>query len=195
MPKGISAKKGFTLVEAVLVVSILSVVGIALFHAFSDGMKIWKRTRTFNAGEDIAIFFDKIEVDLKNAFSYPGLSFRGREEYVHFSTRIKLPDPDGGGIGEQIGEVEYAFDPAQNTIVRKEAVYGRALENSFSRQRVLAAAIHSLRFSYYYAQEGTPQFKDSADQFLPAAVKVEVELLDEQGTRVLKKFINVPMGT
>ena len=181
--------QAFTLVEAVLIVSILSVIGLALFHSFSDGIKIWERSRQFFAEEDVAIFFDKIEHDLKNCFFYSQIPFEGKEERLRFATRVKAFQP-----GEGMGSVEYYFDPFKQNIYRREANYGQALKNYFSKERLLASHLQSVRFFYYSAESHESNFQDQLNDVIPRAILIEVEFLDRRGLRVLKKMINIPLG-
>ncbi len=188
-------QKAFTLIEALLVVSLISLIGLALFHTFSDGMKVWDKSKRLSLEEDIAIFWDKIGYDLQNSFAYSQLPFHGEETRLHFATRVNLLSNDNNQSIQQIGQVEYVFDPARQAVYRRQANYGQALKNNFSTERLLVRQVHSLRFLYYY-KEGTDfVFRNKIENTIPRAVSVELEYTDSWGQRSLKKLINLFNGT
>jgi prepilin-type N-terminal cleavage/methylation domain-containing protein len=49
-------KKGFTLVEILLVTAIFASIGLAVFSCLSNGLKLWTRSQTIVADEDIVVF-------------------------------------------------------------------------------------------------------------------------------------------
>ena len=67
------SRTGFTLVELVLVTAMLSVVGLAAYSAFSNGIRLWKRVNEEVIQEDINMFFVKISRDLRNLSRYSGI--------------------------------------------------------------------------------------------------------------------------
>lgn len=182
-------KKGFTLIELVLVMVILGVVGLAVYGTFVNGLNIWKRITQQNQPEDINVFFEKITFDLRNSFKLTGIRFRGGKTRVTFPTRTKFIDDEQ--LKESIGQVTYAFNGRTKTIDQSAATYSDVFYKRAGQKRVLARDVRSLRFEYFtfdpdrkeYAwvpswQEDDLTFGVEAEENLPLIVKVELSVED-----------------
>src|SRR3989338_2632588 len=64
------SKKSFTLIEMLLVTSLMAMIGLAVYHSLVNGMKIWDASTRYTAEEDVALFFDKISQDIRSATNY-----------------------------------------------------------------------------------------------------------------------------
>ena len=71
--------EGLTLIEILLVLSLVSIISIALYKALRNGLQVWERSRYLVVEEDIAIFFDKITQDIKNSYFIQRLDLKGRK--------------------------------------------------------------------------------------------------------------------
>lgn len=193
--------KGFTLIEVVLVVSLISMVGLAVYHSIANGLRIWERSQRFVGEEDIAIFFDKLSQDLHNAFPYSLISFEGKEDSMSFPTIVRTPADKKRSSRrqdyvDQIGQVKYYFDFMHHSLFRQQANYSQALNRKFGRKQLLATPVQSVRFSYYYDVEDELDIKGPEEGELPSAVQVEVELFDTTGQKTtMMRLIPIPLGT
>ena len=52
--------KGFTIIETILVASIMSIIALTLYNAIANGLKVWDRAHKFLVEEDIALFLDDV---------------------------------------------------------------------------------------------------------------------------------------
>ena len=200
--KTVLSKKGFTLVELVLVMVILGVVGLAVYGTFANGLNIWKRITQQNQPEDINVFFEKITFDLRNSFKLTGIRFRGGKTRIAFPTRTKYIDDEQ--LKESIGQVTYAFNGRMKTIDQSEASYSDVFYKREGKKRILANDIRSLRFEYYkfdpdkkeYAwvsswQEEDQSFGLETAEQLPLIVKVELAV--ENGGREVEYVRTIPV--
>ncbi len=185
-------QNSYTLIEMLLVISILSMMSLILFHTLSSGLNIWERSRKFVVEEDIAIFFDKIGQDLRNSFFYSKMSFAGKENFIRFPTRIKVFRSQNEEIFEGIGKVEYYFDPNKKSLFRRQLSYGQALRNDPGKERLLLHSVESVHFAYYFLEGNKSVLKREIDTAMPRGVAVEVEFLDGREKRSLRKLINLP---
>jgi hypothetical protein len=189
----------FTLIELLLVISLISMVGLAIYSAFNNGLKIWDRTKRFAIEEDIAIFFDRIEDDLHNAFEFSLLPFEGGMQRVNFVTILprSTNEEENESSAEylrQMGRVEYYWDSFNKKVFRKEAMYGQALQGNFSPPRVMIEGIEEMTFTYWKFSKRQYTADDVMDK-LPAAIEIEIKYLDQaKQLQVLKRTINIPMG-
>jgi Tfp pilus assembly protein PilE len=68
---------GFTLVEMLIVAVTLSIVSLAMYAIFNNGLKIWQRVSSQIPESEVNIFFDKFSLDLKNTVRFSGIKFQG----------------------------------------------------------------------------------------------------------------------
>ncbi len=189
-----------TLAEVLLVVSLMSLLTIVVFKSIINGLKIWEVSRQMVVEEDIALSLEKIGQELRNTFYFSQISFEGKAEDLRFAAVVKVPaDPylgRGNEYVKQIGQVEYYFDPLKKSLYRRQANYGLALKNKYFPERVVAEAIASVRFSYFYADEEGALIETEKGDHFPAGVKVEVGFKDNRGrAKRLAKFVYLPLGT
>src|SRR3989338_2281677 len=145
--KMVPSKRGFTLIELVLVMVILGVVGAAIYGTFANGINIWKRVTQQTQTEDINLFFEKLSFDLRNSFVYTGIKFRGGRSKVIFPTRMKVSD--GTEIKDTIGQVTYSFNRRKRTLNQNVADYSDVYYKKPGKERVLAEEVNSLQFDYF----------------------------------------------
>ena len=189
------SRKSFTLIELLLVVSMLSMVSLALFNTMANGLKIWDRSRKFVVEEDAAIFFDKIGYDLRNCFAYSKIPFVGKENRIRFATRVRNTREDVNQWIEKMGAVEYYFDFASKKLYRRQASYGQAINGNFTEERDLLKAIDSVKFSYYYAQENQLAVNNQiTESMIPEAIGIEIEFWEGGFKHSLRKLVNLPQG-
>jgi len=190
---------GMTMVETLLVVGLMSMIGLAAYQALSNGLKVWAFSRHIGPEQEIMISLDKMTVDLKNSFVLSGMKFQGTEQRLSFPTMVYgLQDRRKRKVDSeyltQMGYVEYAFDPLNSALVRRQANYAQAVREKFERPQVLAQGIRLLRFRYYYAQGKQVDFFSDTDQGRPVAVEVTFEFNDRTGQpQEMKRFVYLPV--
>ena len=192
--------QAFTLVEVVLVIAILSVINLAVYSAFSMGLKVWQRGQHLVLEEDIAVFLDRFEQELHNSFKYSLISFEGREHRISFPSVVHTvadPKVSPGKVAyiNQIGRIEYYFDPQEGTLFRKDANYGLAVDGKFFRAGPVLQSIKDVQFKYELIDAKDNVTRTSSADELPAVVDVQVFFLDDLGNfRKIQRIINVPAG-
>lgn len=72
------------MIEMLLAISIVSVIAIAVYTTFSQGMKLWQRSLREQPDLDVELFLEKATVDLRNAFAYGQAGFSGTESSLEF---------------------------------------------------------------------------------------------------------------
>ena len=183
-----------------LVVSIMAMIGLAVNQSVVNGMKLWEFNRQLTVEEDVFIFLDRLGLDLRNAFHFSQFAFNGTEVKVVFPTvvrtrqdRMITGDPDD--YCEQIGRVEYVFDKAKQSVTRRQANYSQALQSKFGPERVLAAPVEGLKFSYLYPVGQEWGWEEEARGHLPVAMRVEIKIKEHSGeTRVLSRLLTLPLS-
>lgn len=190
--------QGMTLVEILLVVVLSSMLSIAAYNLLLSGLRIWERAQRLVVEEDVVIFFDKITKDLQNTFYYSRIIATGNEQRFAFPSRVttladKKRGLSQGAYVEQIGQVEYYFDGATQSLYRRQANYAQALNGDFGEARVLVHGVDRLKFRYIYLTEDGEIFSDEVLDLLPSSVDVEIFLNKKSEEKLLKKLINIPL--
>jgi len=196
-------RHAFTLFELLLVVSLLSITGLAIYNAISNGLRVWEYSQRFSAEEDVAIFFERLTEDLRNTYSYSLIPFDGKPDKLVIPTVIRAPidtgkkkDRGNTDMAEQMGAAQYFLQSGKKTIFRRQGVYGQALKQKFSEGRALAAPVARLQFSYIFYDKGKQKIEKTSKGKIPASVMVDVEFVEVTGQpRRIKRIIHIPIGS
>lgn len=196
-----SRRAAFTLPEMILVASLTVVMGVALYRSLADGITIWQRSQKTGTDEEVNIFLDRLGEDLHNAIIYSKIDFKHREKSFAFPALIRIQEDrvkSSGRIAytDQIGKVEYYFDKRRQGIYRRQANYSQALKGRYAKARPLVNRVRLLRFDYSYASEISADAPKGEEGFMPAAILVEMEIMEDNGQiRTVKRLINIPVAT
>jgi len=88
--------RAFTLIEFLIVISIMAVLGAAVLSIFSGGINVYKRVKELGTEEMQALLsLEEVEMDLRNTFVISGINFTGEAKEITFSGR----DIILGGLG------------------------------------------------------------------------------------------------
>lgn len=188
------------MIEIILVVSLVSLVGLAAFKTIANGLKIWEQSLQLGVEEDVAIFLDKLTNDLKNSFHFSLLTFEGYPNLIAFPTIVRTREDRKKHYGreeyvDQLGKVEYYFDSLKKAIYQRQANYSQACEEEYGKKRLLAKSIYSLEFTYHINLDGELVTRNKTDGRSPQALEVEIKFKETTGKlRTVRKFINIPVG-
>jgi len=192
--------KSFTLVEVLLVSSLIAVVGIAVFHSFGNGLKLWAKATRLNRQAEVAICFDKMGEDLRSFAGVSGINFKGTSSQISFAAVVMTRADSKSsrafeGLINQIGAVRYRFDPAEHTILRRQVNYAQAIKDSWSSQELpVAEGITEMDFHYQVASDKGFLLKEAIDGMIPSGVMVEIHFSDDSGEHQLKRYLPIPIG-
>lgn len=195
----VKAQDGFSLMEMLLVVSLVAMIGLALYKATASGLDIWRRSQENQAQEDTLIFLDKITRELRNTVADSYLSFEGRPGHLLIPTIVEVvPDPHSSQSSlenvRQPGYVEYTFDESSGRILRRMGNYGKSLNRALENPQMMAQ-VKSLRFHYHFdAGDGAISVRDSVNH-IPRGVEVEVEYDTERSSQQFHRYIGIPVGS
>ena len=194
-------RDGFTLIEMLIVVSLFSLVSLAIYTSIASGLNVWDRSRGRIIEEDIAIFFDKISMDLRNSFFYSKIEPVGSKNRFSFPCRVWVPADSRLGLAkgeyvEQLGKVEYFFDRNKHQLIRRIANYSQALADDYGSSQALLNRVEDVYFRYFYFWDNKEvEAYKIENGVLPSRVKACVVISDPCGNkRTISKYIDVPIG-
>ena len=190
--------KAFTLVEVLLVASLMAMVGVAIFQSFANGLKLWSRAERLNREAQVAIFFEKMAEDLRSAATISSISFKGMGSQVSFATVVMTKADQRSsraseGFIDQLGAVEYRFDPGEHTIFRRQANYAQALKGRWQEAAIpVVSGIDELILTYEVSSDKGFFMKSQVSEGIPSGIMVEVHFNDESGGHQIKRYLAIP---
>jgi prepilin-type N-terminal cleavage/methylation domain-containing protein len=142
-------KKGFTLIEILVTVSIVAMMGLAVYSAFAKGVAVWELGGRIDERErEIRFALENIATELRNSFYFSGIGFGGTKEQVWFPAYIKT----GGAAGRprvEPGRVAYYFDGAKNALQCIQKNYIDIFREESPPAKEVIPDITGLEFGYY----------------------------------------------
>lgn len=136
-------KKAFTLIEAIIVITIFSIVGVGIASSFISGMKIWDRARKVGFVRNNALItLEMIARQLRQSVNISQIKYWGEEDVFSFPVLS----------GNSIVEVKYEFDSSQKILYRRQTdladILAKKEDNSKAIQ-ILSAEEFSIKYRYF----------------------------------------------
>lgn len=190
----------FTLVEVLLVCSLIAVVSLAISRCFINGLKLWGKAQHLNREAEVVIFLDKMAEDLRSTVVMSGFNFKGTAQQVSFPAVVRTKADQKSArakeeIVSQIGAVKYHYDVSERTIYRQQANYAQALKKKWQQEESpVVTGIDGLEFHYDIPSDRGFLLKSEISEGTPLGVMVEVHFSDEGGPHQFKRFLSIPVG-
>jgi prepilin-type N-terminal cleavage/methylation domain-containing protein len=173
-----SDRRGFSLLELMVVVAILGLVAGVVVASFSGGLRVWESARVLTHVEQEVYFgVENVRRDIANTFAFHDIKFAGSEREVSFPAVFEVPGEDGEPE-LRIGTVKYQYSGDDRTLMRLAWPYP-GVEDSADRE-IIAEGVESVRFRY----RGGPDSASGSEWIgtwqhptnFPAAVNIELKL-------------------
>jgi prepilin-type N-terminal cleavage/methylation domain-containing protein len=185
--------RGFTLVEILIVTMMMSVVSLAIYSAFNNGIKIWQRINRQLPQEDINIFFDKFTTDLKNCVKLKNISFIGKADMLEFASIVLSARMEQASVGKLV----YRYDRLAGILRRDQFDYSAVFTDEKNATAGALDHIRSLKFLYYNLDEEKKEYiwqEEWLIDELPKAVRMEVEFVQGSEVFYLTRTVNIPIS-
>ncbi len=201
MRKKVLRKKGITLVEILLVASIMTFVGLGIYKTFTSGITVWKWIEANRPDGEVLIFFDKVSSDLRNYCDIASSDFNGSS----FSVSFLVHNPEYLVVSENaqsallfqddaISRIEYVYIPERKEIRRKMYKYG------FTSPEVdlsSLANVEEATFAFFVSGGvgGGFEKKYTLSDQLPIAVEINIKIRNNSdSTESFTKVIEIPIS-
>ncbi|MFH0838761.1 MAG: prepilin-type N-terminal cleavage/methylation domain-containing protein [Candidatus Omnitrophota bacterium] len=188
-------KCGFTFIELVIVVAMVSVISLTLYTTLNNGIKIWQRSNKPLPEEELCIFFSKFTHDIRNSFQFKGIDFSGRKDEMGFATVV-----DSTRLNtKSIGKVTYLYNSDAGIVTRQQMDISDVYKGGRGITTHTLKKIKSLRFRYYLFDTQKKEYfwrEYLSDGTLPLAVRAEFELdnEDDDVQKFIIKTVNIPLS-
>ncbi len=185
--------------EMLLVTALAALVGAAVFQSFGNGLRLWARGTQIDHEGDVAIAIDKLGEDLRSAMVFSNIPFKGREFRVSFASMVSVAADRHSSrsnevMADQIGAIEYYFDPQEGAVFKRQANYGQALKDKWGEPQQILGQVTGLTFRYYYLDGKKLVDRAEADQDVPVGISAQISLGLQADGRSIKRYFVVPMG-
>jgi general secretion pathway protein J len=173
------SKMGFTLLELILSMTILSMVALIIGSGFRLGLQAWEKGETeVRSSQRLRSLPGLISQDLKSAFPYKMeiekkkiIVFEGGNNFVLLATT--LSDPSEGGFRW----VKYLYDSDTRSLIFNEGILPDKdfIEKTSEEGEIVDRDIGEISFEYFSLEE--EEWTESWDfgEELPFAIKVNME--------------------
>ena len=141
-------KAGFTLVELLVVVSLMALIGMSLYAMFGSAMDMMHRVSRSEVAEDVDIFLERFDREISSQVTFKGISFDGKETLLSFPSCIGLDKR--ASLNRGIGRVSYAFDESHRTFARRQENLNQIYKPEGEIGAVAALeGVSGLKFQYF----------------------------------------------
>ena len=138
------SRHGFTLVELLVVASILGLVILVTAATITAGVRVWDAARSYGEVDAEALFGLAVtEQDIASALPFAEIPFSGDR------TRISFAGLPAGGAGETpaLGTIEYAYDAGRRAWERRQWSYPGGHREA-ARPELLVRNVVAAQLSY-----------------------------------------------
>lgn len=184
-------KRGFTLIEMLVVVAMLGVISLAIYTTTTNGIKIWQRINRQIPQEDLNIFFEKFATDLRNSLEYTDMNFLGKEDELEFPTLVNSPRLKI----RTVGKIRYIYDYNNGVINRQQLDFSHIYNDENGITQQLLKDVKTLRFQYYIYDAEKKEYLWQEERIvgLPLAVRIELEVKYGTQTAKFTKTVGIPI--
>ncbi len=173
-------KEGFTLMEVLVSLVIISFLAGAMYTTFSQGLKLWRYAMMPRPEWEMDLFMEKFGRDLRSAFIFRPGSFKGQADLLEFSTLSSRVQTSGGSFQIPV-QTRYYFTSSENAVYAEKTDYPRMLRGAPgpAETRKALEGVSGFGLEYYARDPRTRewQWKASWDaDCLPRAVKLSLDL-------------------
>ncbi len=197
----------FTLIEILVSVTIVSLVGVALYSIFANGINAWRKgSENKDYARKIRLVSEKMTGEIRNVFEFSMIAFEGEEDFFMFPALIPTTeDQDGDMITEysQVGRIAYFYDNKKDAFCKEVRTLPEALnEEEIGDGEVLIEGVSGLEINYCYLDNLSGEYKWKEDwnkeeqDSMPQALSVKISFKkDVMKNDEFNKTVFIPMGT
>lgn len=190
---------GFTLVELLVVMSLVALIGVSLYAMFGSAMDMMRRVSGSEVAEDVGIFLEKLDREISSQVTFKGIPFDGKETSLTFPFRIGIDKK--ASLNRGIGRVSYFFDESHRTFTRRQ----ENLSQIYKREEIEAVPIlkdvTDVKFQYFVYLKSEKIFQwvgvwNSLENegAIPFAVKVELGCVWGEERHVFERTFTIPIA-
>jgi prepilin-type N-terminal cleavage/methylation domain-containing protein len=191
---------GFTLVELLVVVSLMALIGMSLYAMFGSAMNMMRRVSRSEIAEDVGIFLERFDREISSQIIFKGIPFNGKETLLSFPSRIGLDKRVP--LNRGIGRVSYFFDESRRVFARRQENLGQIYKpGEEEKATAVLEGVSGLKFQYFIYRkaekvyEWVPEWDSLGNGGeIPSAVKVEFSCARGEEPHAFERTIAIPIA-
>lgn len=210
-------RNGFTLIELILTSVLVALAGLASYHAFGQGILIWKKGQEQSNQDKAVMAVERISRDFKNTFGFAPIDFNGEETAVSFPYLSVKYDWNQLSAGEEketqfddsssvdplplIAKLRYEYDRDSGKLWRAEEIYAypdmeelKIVPDGTKKEisRIILEEVEVMKFSYAITKTPELSFSPNAiNDGMPYAIRIELKLKSMKDSLFRTVFIPV----
>ncbi len=143
-------RRGFSLVEVVMVAVIFSIIGIGIAGSFISGVKLWRRAQEMSGiYSELILTLEKVSRDVRQSVNVAVIGFEAttQESMGNKASEFSFP----ALVRDSVIRITYRFDPLEKKLFRGEVLLKDILSGSqkdrYSEKEVMK--VDELKIDYY----------------------------------------------
>lgn len=178
-------KKGFTLIEVIIAITIVSMIAVIIGSAFNIGIRAWNKGDTeIDDSQRLRFFSEKLAEQIKSAYPYQidkdgkkNIAFQGESDSLWFVTLS----------GKGFKWVSYSIKNNKFMLGHGIIPDKKILEKISSEGEAIESEVSKIEFEYFSTEDNDWKKSWESDKALPAAIKIISD-------KFQPVFVTLPMG-
>ncbi len=193
-------KAGFTLLELLVVISLMALIGMSLYAMFGSAIGMMRRVSGSEVVEDVDVFLEKFDREVSSQVAFKGIPFDGKETSLSFPSRIELDKRASMSMG--VGRVSYFFDESHRTFARRQENLNQIYKPGEEIEATtVLEGVPGVKFQYFVYRKADKVFEwvstwnslENEGQ-IPSAVKVEFNCVRGEEQHAFERTVAVPIA-
>ena len=181
------------MIEMAVAAAMVGLLGLAIFAAFNNGVRVFQRVKQPLVQEDLAVFLSKFTADVHNSLAFSRLQPVYAGSHLELVTQVKSPKLRSYSVGKVI----YTYDPGSSTFFRQQYDMSDLYTQGAPGVSQAIAQVSALKFSYYVFDEQKNEdvwVDDYTKTGFPQAVRLELDIGDGKDATKVTKTVTVPVS-
>ena len=190
-------RSAFTLVELLVVVSLLALVIGVVGASLAAGIRAWQVAKTFGAAEAQAMVGTRIlKRDVRSTFTFYAIPFKGSRQAMSFPAIIDVR-PQDENPAPRLGSVSYRYNRYNRTLERQAAAFASEVVPPVKERESLIREVDDLVIRYGEIGEGGLTWESEWDNTTnhPEVVEVELTIATDAEPLLIRETIVAPVPT
>ncbi len=193
------SRKGFTLVEVLLVCMLISMLTATVISGISGGLRVWKKlSGQENKDQWTLLAFHQMRQDIRNARQFQLLPYKGSYKQFAFPSVIKT-ELRNGDVIEELGRIAYYRDAKYDRLCRSEVPFRHAERKKITSEcSEVLGNVAKVKFSYLLGDSESQTRKwvsQWTEVFPPIAVKLDVDIENKDGEKETSSvLVSIPIS-
>lgn len=187
------SERGFSLIELLVVTTLVPIVAITIYANFSAAVKLWRGLQSETPYEEMELFTRKASADFLNTFHFASIPFSVEEDKLTFAAFSTGPETMGGD--RAIAEVSYFFDKDNHAVVRQERTLNEIYREKPGRKSALCRDALAFRVEFFSLDDQTHAYVWTDAWQSPDTLPTAVRLVIQQSSGTLQRTFLIPAGS